>query len=115
MQYRYFPSLHHTHSPQPVPLGYRMTRVPAAHSPPGSRSTTAAISWPRITSGPARTPVLYSERSDPQMPQYLTFSRTSPGPGSGIAASRTLISWSPSKNAARIVPVMSCGIYSRLA
>jgi len=55
---------------------------------------------------------LYRLRSDPQIPQYRTLSLTSPGGGSGMGASRTVMVREDSKNAARIrpFPAIQCRI-----
>src|SRR5438132_634455 len=52
-----------------------------------------------MTSGPLRTPVLYTVRSDPQIPQALTRSLTWPSDGSGTGASLTVSERIPSKTA----------------
>src|SRR5437660_9148113 len=89
------------HWPHPR-YGNGTTRVPGAIRPVGSSATTALISWPITVSGPDMIPVLNSERSDPQMPQYRMSSTASSPLGEGGSASRTSIVLAPVKNAARI-------------
>ena len=65
-------------------------------------ATVPEYSWPSIT--PARPPHSRRKcRSEPQIPQWLTSSRSSPGPGRGVGRSSTVTSRSPMKTAAGMV------------